>query len=144
MNRLSGGATHRLRLLPTHNRRSLGTLLDHHARPYRSRKLSPGCRTCRTCRTLSDTVGPLSDADCRTGCRTVGHCQTAEGAVTRSLTVGRCRTPVGRCRTLSDAVRRCRTCRTVRLSDYCRYIVGHYCGVTYTRGVRTAPFNVVL
>ena len=41
------------------------------------------------------------------GCRTVGHCQTAEGAVTRSLTVGRCRTlsdAVGRCRTLSDAV----------------------------------------
>jgi hypothetical protein len=84
-----------------------------------ARTLSPGCRTCRTCR-------------------------TAEGAVARSLTVGRCRTPVGRCRTLSDAVRRCRTCRTVRLSDCCHYIVGHYCGVTYTRGVRTAPFNVVL
>ena len=99
--------------------------------------MSPGCRTCRTCRTLSDTVRPLSDADCRTAVGltvglsgTVGPLRVRQHDRALSDTVrllsDYCRTlsdAVGRCRTLSDAVGRC---QTVGLSD-CRTTVGDYC-----------------
>ena len=83
---------------------------------------------------LSDTVGrtvrPLSDADCRTAVGltvglsgTVGPLRVRQHDRALSDTV---RLLSDYCRTLSDAVGRCRTCRTVGLSD-CRTTVGDYC-----------------
>ena len=101
--------------------------LGWHKQAARPATLSPGCRTCRTCRTLSDTVRPLSDADCRTAVGltvglsgTVGPLRVRQHDRALSDTV---RLLSDYCRTLSDAVGRCRTlsdCRTVGLSDYCR------------------------
>ena len=83
--------------------------------------MSPGCRTCRTCRTLSDTVRPLSDADCRTAVGltvglsgTVGPLRVRRHARTLSDAVGLLSDAVERCRTLSDCAG-LSDCRTVGL-----------------------------
>ena len=112
--------------------------------------LSPGCRTCRTCRTLSDTVGPLSDADCRTAVGltvglsgTVGPLRVRQHDRALSDTV---RLLSDYCRTLSDAVGRCRTLSdAVRLSD-CRTVgllSGTTVGLSRTVGILFIIYQIL-